>query len=365
MNNKKLLAAAVVLGVALCILVLVKAIGNRAPSESALQFFPGLTEKSIGAVVLKDATDWVKIQRKGDVWVMVPKQVLASAGEKKEASGLSKVIDDDTAVAPAPEGIAASEYPADSGTVASLIENILKLKKDILVSENPAKQTTFEVDTAKGIQLEVIDLNGKSLGKVIIGKNGSDWSSNYVRAENAISVYQVSGISRYVFGTDHKRWTDKSIMKFDKKTVKKIAIAKKGETPVVLALEGDSASMGWNLLQPVKKPADSAKVDELLNGCSNLMASELEDSAYTDEQTGLADPAITVSVTFEGGTVRNLAIGNQKGEQKKFWAKVPEKPYVYLIDDFNKKKFEKKPEEFEKQPLKPIEAVPAKPPKKK
>jgi hypothetical protein len=38
---------------------------------------------------------------------------------------------------------------------------------------------------------------------------------------------------------------------------------------------------------------------------------------------------------------------------------VPERPYLYIINDYDVKQFDKKPEEFIKPPLKPIEAVPA------
>ncbi|MBN1127833.1 MAG: DUF4340 domain-containing protein [Chitinispirillaceae bacterium] len=359
MNNKKIIVAAIILGIAVLLLVLVKTLGDRTPSERSLQFFPGITEKSIGAVVLKDATDWVKIQRKGDGWMMVPRAVLHFTAAEKKATGISQVMDADTAAPQKPAGVAAAEYPADSATVASLLDNILKLKKDILVSENPEKQATFEVDTVKGILLEVLDLEGTSRGKVIIGKNASDWSSNYVRSENGTAVYQAQGISRYVFGTDHNRWTDKSIMKFDKAAVTQVALAKKGAPAVILALEGDSVK-SWNITQPSRKAADSSKVDELLSGLSNLMASGYEDSSYTDAETGLTDPSLTISVTFNSGAVRTVAFGNVKAGVNKYWIKAQDKPYRYLIDEHEQKRFDKKTDDYQKQELKPIEAVPAK-----
>jgi hypothetical protein len=365
MNNKKMLVLAAILGVAIVILVLVKVLGNREPSETSLQFIPALTEKTIGAIVLKDATDWVKLQRKGDKWIMIPKVVLEKATSGNKTTGIAKVMETETVKPMTPAGASASEYPADSSTVASLLENVLKLKKDILVSENPSKQTTFEVDSAKGITVDLFDLEGKALGRVFIGKNAADYSSTYVRADNSSAVYQVQNLSRYAFGTDHKRWTDKSIWKFDKAAVAKISIAKKGSPAIELAFEGDSAKKVWNLKQPVQKPADSAKVDELLNTFSNLTAAEYEDSSYTDSATGLADPSITVSIALKSGATHLLKIGNAKTGASKFWVAVPEKPYVLLVSEFDQKKVDKKPEDFQKQELKPIEAVPAKAPAKK
>jgi hypothetical protein len=365
MNNKKMIVSAAILGIAVLIIILAKVVVNREPAESTLQFFPGITEKSIGAVIIKDATDWVKLQRKGDKWVMIPKQVLSAMPSGKKAGGMSSVIGADTTPLAVPAGVAASEYPGDSATIASMLENVLKCKKDILVSENPAKQATFEVDSAKGTLIEVLDLEGKSVGKVIVGKNSPDWSGNYVRGENSSAVYQVQGLSKHVFGSDHKRWTDKSIMKFDKAAVKQVSIAKKGAPAIVLSFEGDSIKKSWNITQPIQKPADSSKVDELLNCFSNLLAAEYEDSAYTDSATGLSDPSIAVSVTLTGGSVRSLAIGNVKAGATNFWVKVPEKPFIFLLNEFDQKKVDKKPEDFQKPELKPIVAVPAVKPKKK
>ena len=365
MNNKKMIVSAAILGIAVLILVLVKILANREPSESSLQFFPGITEKSIGAMIIKDASDWVKLQRKGDTWVMVPKQVLSAQPAGKKTGGLTSVMGADSGVKTATSDGGTLEYPADSASVAMLLENITKLKKDILVSENPGKRAMFEVDSSKGILVEVLDLEGKSLGKVIVGKNAPDYSSTYVRGENSSAVYQAQSISRYAFGSDHKRWTDKSIMKFDKAAVKQVSIAKKGAQAIVLALEGDSAKASWNITQPVKKPADSSKVDELLNGLSNLSAAEYEDSAYTDSATGLSDPSIAVSVTLAGGKVNSFVIGNAKSGASKFWVKIPGKPHVLLLNEYDQKKVDKKPEDFQKQDLKPIEAVPAVKSKKK
>jgi hypothetical protein len=370
MNNKKLMVLAGILAVSVLIIVLVNTLGKGPSSPKALSFFPGLTEKTIGAVLIKDAADQVKLQKKGDAWFMIPKQVLQSS-PAAQGSGLTKAMGADTAAPKPVEGLSAGEYPADSATTASLVDGLLKLNKDILVSENPSKQATFEVDSIKGIRIEVFDLAGRSLGAVLAGKNGSDWSSNYFRAEGSDAVYQVQNVNRYVFGSDHKRWTDKSVMKFDKATARQITVGKKG-APALLLVKADSinkldtlnkadttAKGGWYVLSPVKKPADQGKVDEMLSALSNLMAAEYEDSIYTDSTTGLNDPAIKVTVGFASGTVRTLDIGNLKTGANKYWMRVPEKSFVFLMNDYDQKKFDKKPEDLAKQPLKPIEAVPA------
>jgi hypothetical protein len=369
MNTKKLVVLAAILVVAVGIIVVSNMLSNQKPSEKSLQFFPGISEKTIGAVILKDATDMVKLQRKGDVWVMVPKQVLQSASSAEtqtSSTGVSKTME---AAAPAviktPAGLAAAEFPADSTVVGQLLQNIVMIKKNTLVSENQAKQEMFEVDSGHGIRIEAFDLAGKSLGVTFLGKSGPDYNTSYCRAEKSNAVYLVQGLARWAFSAEHKRWTNKSIMKFEKGAVKQITIARKG-APAIEIAKGDTATMGWQLVAPVKKNADSNKVNEILNDLSNLSAAEYEDSAYTDSETGLADPSITVTVSFLSGTVRAFAIGNKKPGQSNFWCRVPEKQYLFLIGDDLQKKFDKKPDEFlEAKPgTKPIVAVPAPIPEK-
>lgn len=361
MNNKKIIVPAVILAIGIAFVVLVNLLSNRKPSEESLQFFPGISEKAIGAVLLKDSQDMVKLQRKGDVWVMIPKQVLMSSATSKgkEVSGLSRVMGADTAgsakASLPPAGMSAAEFPADSGCIAQMVENIVKIKKNTQVSDNPANQEKYEVNETRGIRIEVFDIPGKSIGAVILGKNGTDYSSNYFRPEKSNAVFLVLESTRWAFSPDHKRWTDKSIMKIDKALVKQLTIAKKG-APAMVIMRGDTVTRGWHMLAPARMAADSTKVDEILNSLSNFQAAEYEDSAFTDSTTGLADPSIVVTVNFISGTVRMLAIGKAKPGQNKYWVRVPEKQYVYCINDYEQKKFDKKPDDF-KQALAPKTAT--------
>lgn len=362
MNSKKIVSLAVLLALAIAVIVVVKTLGNREPSEESQKFFPGATEKMIGSVLIKDAQNQVLLKRKGDAWFLVTKDGIPAA--TKKGAGLANAIGEpDAGSKKTDAGVSGSEFPADSAIMAQVLQNIVSMRKNTLISENPANQSAFEVDSARGCNVEAFDINGKPLGNVLLGKNGADYNSIYARSVGSNTVYLMLEVSRTTFATDNNRWTDKSILKFDKATVKQVSIAKKG-APAMMIAKGDSAHKGWQLLAPPRKAKDiagldSAKVDELLSSLSSLMAAEYEYGPIADSTSGLSDPSITVSIGFAGGTTRTIAVGNLKSGQSKYWLKVPEKPYVYLINDFDQKKWDKKPEEFEKQPLKPIEAVPA------
>jgi hypothetical protein len=364
MNSKKLIIPASVLAAAVVLIIAINVISNRKPSEESLQFFPGITVKNIGAVVLKDATDRVRIQRKGDVWVMVPDKAIAAAlSPEKKPSGFAKSMGADTGAALAvtgipPAGLAASEFPTDSGAVAQLLEHVVSIKKDILISENPSRQADFEVNAGRGNRIEVFDIAGGSLGAVILGKSGDAYNSVYIRPDNSKAVYRVNGCDRGAFSTDHKRFTDKSIMKFDKASVKQLSIAPRGTPAIVLEKSLDTAARGWRMLKPSAmdvKNIDSNKVNEILNSLSNFNAQQVEDSAYSDSAAGLVDPSIVVTVALSSGTTRSLAIGGKKTPANTWWVRVPEKKYTYLVSENEQKMLDKKPVDF-KQPAPPPQA---------
>jgi hypothetical protein len=360
MNTNKLITLASILVGAIAGVLLYLFITNREPSKD---FFTGISEQSIHTVILKDMQDWVKLERKGDVWVMIPPALLQASGSAdNQVSGLQKAMANggNSASVKTANTLSAVEFPVDSAMIAQLLENIVKMQKTDLISDNPAKQATFDVDTNHGCQFEAFDAAGKSFGKMMLGKSESEGAGTYCRMLNSNSVYRAQGVNRYAFFSDHKRWTDKAVMKFEKASVKQIALAwrdtskaGKGKTISCTVARGDSVAKGWQIIDPVKKTADSNKVNEILNTLSNLQAAEYEDSAYTDSAAGLKNPAITIAVTFTSGTVRTISIGSEKAGQGKSWFKIPEKPYLYLMNDDEVKRYEKKPDDLIYQPPKP------------
>lgn len=70
MNGKKLLVITGILVVAVLVIILSEKLTNSSPSSKSALFFPGMTEKDISSVTIKDSNGSVKIRRKGDIWVV-------------------------------------------------------------------------------------------------------------------------------------------------------------------------------------------------------------------------------------------------------------------------------------------------------
>jgi len=302
-------------------------------------FFPGITEESIGSVLIKDVRDWVRIERKGSSWVVIPKPVLLA-----EAQG-GKVL--------RPSCLFPLDFPVDSYASSAMTRSILRLKRMNLVSENPLNQASYEVDTVLGTRVEVFDTSGKSLGVVYVGISGPGEDGAFVRGDGSNNVYLLFDISRYDFASPHDRWPDKQMTNYRRADMRTIRLSPKGKEDLVLEKGEANHPGGWYITKPVKKPADSEKVHTLIVYVSSLMAWAYEDSALADTATGFSDPSVTVTVGFVDGTSRQIIFGKrkpgpeQRGGVTDIWARVPEKPWIYLTKSYDRDQFIRKPADFE------------------
>ena len=73
------------------------------------------------------------------------------------------------------------------------IENkILTVKRESIVSNNPNKWRTFNVDDSLGLKLTFYGFNDEVIGSAIFGRSSSDWQRSYVRMVDGNEVYMTS-----------------------------------------------------------------------------------------------------------------------------------------------------------------------------
>jgi hypothetical protein len=327
MKGNKLFYAIVILVIAVLTIIISENLSNKSPSESEKKFFPSLSESSIAAISIKDSNDSVRVRRKGDIWVVDAYQTSSTT-----PSGLPMESD---STKPA---VKSRTFQADSASISSVLEKILKMEKGVLISDNQEKQSIFEVDSSKGTLVELWDATGKSLGSFRIGKNGADWSSNYVRMTGSNSVYMVGGSLRYAFFSDHKRWRDKTITSFDKSTVKRISLIRKDGASVAVA-KADSGN-AWNIVEPTPAVAKTDQIEEILNATYRLNASDFEESETSDSAMGFTRPELTVVIGFSNDATRKIIFGS-KNENNKYRVRTDGKEHVFLVNDYDFDKLNK------------------------
>lgn len=338
MNGKKLTVTLVALIISVAAIIIGNKLSSKAPSENEKRFFPGLTESTVSSVLVVDNSDTISLKLKGDVWFV--------AKGKSDAGSAAAIIANTADTVSSSE---IKEYLADSASVRTIIEKIVNMKKDELISTNPEKQKIFEVDSSSGILVDVHDKSGNSQGQFRIGKSGPSWSSNYVRLIGSNSVYMVGGSIKHSFFTDLKRWRNKSIVKFEKSGVSGISVAKKDAAPVIL----EKSDTLWNMAAPEQHLAKKEKVEEIINSLFDLRATDFENDTISDKDAGIEDPSYVVVVSL-GSSSKKIIVGN-KTESGQYRVKTENNRTIFLVGESVIKHFDINIQDF-KAEIAPVTA---------
>ena len=100
-------------------------------------------------------------------------------------------------------------YPADGEGVVELLSKVTEFKNTQRVSNNPEKQSEFEVDST-GVEAKLMDANDSVLAHLFVGKTTPGFLSSYVRPADSNEVYVAQGYLQSVFdkGTPYLERSD-------------------------------------------------------------------------------------------------------------------------------------------------------------
>ena len=70
--------------------------------------------------------------------------------------------------------------------------NILTVMRESVVSNNPSKWNSFNVDDSLGTKVTFYDFNEEVIGEAIFGRSKSDWQRSYVRLIGEDNVYMTN-----------------------------------------------------------------------------------------------------------------------------------------------------------------------------
>lgn len=178
MKSKKIIAGIIAIVLVTAIFIISEMMADAKPAEHRVRMFPEIEERHITGFSLTEQGKGVVISKENGTWMVA------------EAN-----VEDD------------SRFPADSASVQIAIEKILAIRTTDLISENPDKRESFEVDSVKGMTVKI-----RTIGKednpfvAYVGKSGPEWNSNYIRREGMNAVYLLRGGIKYSLSTDVERW---------------------------------------------------------------------------------------------------------------------------------------------------------------
>jgi len=159
-------------------------------------------------------------------------------------------------------------YPASQTAVEQLLTQLKNLKLESLISSNPEKQSLFKVDST-GTVVTVFEHNTPK-PSFIVGKEGSDYLSVYVRKAGSNDVYLAQGLFTYTVNKQVREWRDKTIFKTVPQSISQITFHY-GDTTFTLRQTNNAWFIDSDSAQQVA-------VELFLNTLSNLQADDFIDS---------------------------------------------------------------------------------------
>ena len=215
-------------------------------------------------------------------------------------------------------------YPADGEGVSELLSKVTEFKNTQRVSDNPEKQSEFEVDST-GVEAKLMDANNSVLAHLFVGKTTSGFLSSYVRSADSNEVYVAQGYLQSVFDKGTRTWKDRTIFSFNKGIVTQLNIISPEET-VELRLDADGT---WQMHKPVVAAAKTTEIDTLLTTLSELDTDDFAETKAELAEYGLDTPQSTISAVLNDGTTATLHIG--KEEEGKLYVKRDDKDTVFSL----------------------------------
>ena len=237
-------------------------------------------------------------------------------------------------------------YPADSEGVADLLSKVTEFKNTQRVSNNPEKQSEFEVDST-GVEAKLMDASNKVLAHLFVGKTTPGFLSSYVRPADSNEVYVAQGYLQSVFDKGTRTWKDRTIFSFNKGIVTQLNIISPEET-VELRLDTEGA---WQMHKPVSAAAKTTEVDTLLTTFSELDTDDFAEAQDELAEYGLDTPQSTISAILNDGTTATLHIG--KEEEGKLYVKRDDTAIVFRLFKSNVDRLIKKSDTLKAEEVPP------------
>ena len=186
------------------------------------------------------------------------------------------------------------ETAGDSAVIISNLKSILDTKIERKISDDGNDPGQFGLENPQGEI--VIQQSGDLESRLLLGDENPTGDFIFVKYSDKPGIYTVSKSLRTYVNKSLYDLRDKRVMHIRPLDVRKIRITSREKGEIVLKQDGNA----WNLIEPVKIPAESNDVMSFLNRLSNGRIKAFIDESPRDlRQYGLTDPFIRIEL-FSG-----------------------------------------------------------------
>ncbi|MBI5589658.1 MAG: DUF4340 domain-containing protein [Deltaproteobacteria bacterium] len=232
-------------------------------------------------------------------------------------------------------------YPADSGKVTAMLDDLEKLSLTALVSESKS-YSRYDLEPDKAIRVKA--WAGDELKRDLqIGKPAPTFQHTFVRVGDAPEVYHAQQNLKSAFDLSAEKLRDKTVLAFNLEEVKGIAITREGKQTVIRKSEtapapaegsppadaaaAKPAEVQW--LTDQGKPADLSKINRLLSMLSRLFCDSYPDGKSISD---LTNPITSIVIKGKKDYTLTLYAKTEK-DAKEYLASSSETGSVFTLSD--------------------------------
>lgn len=276
-------ALAIVVGLWLLAELLSGGSGAISASGEIARVFDGVDAESLEAVRMQRGDTTISLERDGERWTV-------------------------------------NGFPADSGAVQRLLDEVPGLRVGELVAANPANHPRMGVSDDSAVVVELVV--GGDARTILVGDAGRRFGTSYVRVPDADDVYLLEGDLRAHARRGLDQWRNRTMVAIDSAAVVRVEVEKDGEAYALV--RGDSA---WTFESG--DAVEAAAVRGVLAELARLVASGFV--AEGDSIAALPRSSRTVAYDDAGQVLAEVTIGEGTGER---WARTSGDEYVYRVSTF-------------------------------
>lgn len=257
--------------------------GSISASGELARFFDDVDAESLEAVRMTRADTTISLEREGERWTV-------------------------------------NGFPADSGAVRRMLDELPEMEVGELVATNPANHARMGVAEDSAVVVELVVAGDART--ILVGDAGPRFGTSYVRAPGTDEVHLLEGDLRSSARRGLEQWRNRTMVAIDSAAVSRIEVEKDGDAYALV--RGDSV---WTLEggDSVRAPA----VQGILSQLARLVASGFV--ADGDSIGALPLSSRTVAYGSDGDVLAEVTVGEGSGER---WARAAGDEYVYRVSTF-------------------------------
>lgn len=237
------------------------------------------------------------------------------------------------------------KYPANESYVDSAVNAVksIKLLDKVGTASSDSTLLRYELDDDKKISVEVKS-NGKVVRTLIIGKDSSTGSQNYVMVDDSKDIYLATGNLRSEFDKTVNYFRSRVVLSLDANEISGVELSTENENSWILNRMGSGDDIVWNC-SVAEVEVDSEKATNWFNSLASITTPRW----YDDEPSGEKIISAKITSAFKTITVDIFALPTtEEGETQKYWAKCSETPYAFEMASYTVQKFQKTVEDISK-----------------